>query len=683
MHIFKRGDIVAWGANSFNVNQAKIIRVEEEKQFCFQRLKYAIFTKRLSFPDAREKCFNQGGRLVFPTSDTENEKVLQIVKQHKDLFGSNVDNNKKAIWLGAEKTNGVWYDLQTTGRAKPLAYSKWRDYYNTNRHNYSLCPFMFHDGTWGYLKNTQCKFSTMGYVCSFAEIPIYNLKGQNQNPGEIERSFYMSIDDSNLLIGYEGISRQSKISLEQERFWHLNSTRVYEDDVWMKTDAQIIGRRNWTFSDEKGSEQMVFSTCTFGDEYTCNSGHCVDMSKRCDHNLDCSDRSDEFSCSNAVIPLSYIKQDAPSVLVGKRRELRLAVRTIIETLDMIDTIAMKIGLTMRIEMKWKDHRLQYKDIHHHETNTLSDEDSKKLWLPMDNAEHVNAVLGKVLADGRKRVAVQGTNKIPSNIEQHREDFYYAGDNSTLTEIQKFQVLYNCHFNLQKYPFDIQNCLFGIDLKGKDDELFLFSTHSVHGVLYNGPKDVGDFIIEDITNNITNCTGDKWRNGYKRQNNQKNPFILCISMRRSFADQMIAIFCPSILFWIIAYCTMFLRFDDVSNRSRTTVTILLVLIALLQTVKKDFPKTTYYKFIDLWFLWYTLNIFLICIYHIMLPVFHTRLARLGTTRMERKGSSLLNNWENTRSKTSGNGIIKTIDLVLLFAFPTMMIAYNVLYFYLTM
>ena len=37
--------------------------------------------------------------------------------------------------------------------------------------------------------------------------------------------------------------------------------------------------------------------------------------------------------------------------------------------------------------------------------------------------------------------------------------------------------------------------------------------------------------------------------------------------------------------------MFLDIDDISNRSRTSVTLLLVLIALLQTVKKDFPKTT--------------------------------------------------------------------------------------------
>ena len=48
-----------------------------------------------------------------------------------------------------------------------------------------------------------------------------------------------------------------------------------------------------------------------------------------------------------------------------------------------------------------------------------------------------------------------------------------------------------------------------------------------------------------------------------------------------------------------------------------VTALLVLASLLGAISDELPTTSYFKFIDLWFLWYLINIFLITLYHIML------------------------------------------------------------------
>ena len=61
----------------------------------------------------------------------------------------------------------------------------------------------------------------------------------------------------------------------------------------------------------------------------------------------------------------------------------------------------------------------------------------------------------------------------------------------------------------------------------------------------------------------------------------------------------------------------LDIDDINNRSRTSVTVLLVVVSLLSSVKEDFPKTTYFKYVDLWFFWYVVNIFIIISVHIIL------------------------------------------------------------------
>ena len=78
-----------------------------------------------------------------------------------------------------------------------------------------------------------------------------------------------------------------------------------------------------------------------------------------------------------------------------------------------------------------------------------------------------------------------------------------------------------------------------------------------------------------------------------------------------------IFIPTFLLWFVSYMTLYVNLEDFGNRCKISVSILLILVSLLGASRNDFPKTTYFKFIDLWFFWYILNIFLIILHHIML------------------------------------------------------------------
>ena len=51
----------------------------------------------------------------------------------------------------------------------------------------------------------------------------------------------------------------------------------------------------------------------------------------------------------------------------------------------------------------------------------------------------------------------------------------------------------------------------------------------------------------------------------------------------------------------------------------TVTALLVLAALLNSISTSLPQTSNFKYIDIWCLWYLANIFIIIIYHIILDM----------------------------------------------------------------
>ena len=134
---------------------------------------------------------------------------------------------------------------------------------------------------------------------------------------------------------------------------------------------------------------MCLSVCKFGEEFTCNSGECIDMSGRCDDRNDCIDKSDERKCKHIKPPRTYKKKDAPFV---EEDEIHIHTNVIVENIDFIDTLRMMVGITLTVRMRWIDARLRYTNLRQNDTYVVSDEDANTIWLPLDHATHVNAIV---------------------------------------------------------------------------------------------------------------------------------------------------------------------------------------------------------------------------------------------------------------------------------------------------
>ena len=96
----------------------------------------------------------------------------------------------------------------------------------------------------------------------------------------------------------------------------------------------------------------------------------------------------------------------------------------------------------------------------------------------------------------------------------------------------------------------------------------------------------------------------------------------IQMKRNYSNAVKMLLFPSCMLWILTYLTLLLDVGDFVNRSRISVTILLALVTLFgsASTNDNFPKTSDFKVIDAWFIWFLLNIFLIISHHIIIERF---------------------------------------------------------------
>ena len=68
-------------------------------------------------------------------------------------------------------------------------------------------------------------------------------------------------------------------------------------------------------------------------------------------------------------------------------------------IDEVDTVDMKVGLTIRLTFKWHDHRVEFLDVKNSVKEGLSkvipNREKGKVWTPLNELVHNNAVIGKI------------------------------------------------------------------------------------------------------------------------------------------------------------------------------------------------------------------------------------------------------------------------------------------------
>ena len=284
----------SWDVENIALHGAKAVKELNPEAFCEPEKRLVIFPERLPLQAAKDICQIHGGKLVTPYTDEENMKVVDVVNKHYrnciDPKMTEKRNWGKLTWLGLVRRNAEWFDLAGNGTIKsPINYSNWR----TNHFADNVdCAYLQSDFTW-YYNNGICTNQLLCTVCEIEDTPVFTMKGLC-NSSNVDWNYYMKIDSKNEINIFEGY-KNAIIYKDLNGTWHATSN---DFRLSLQSDSHhdfVIGRKKWKSKDQNCKEHdthlITLSRCEFGDEFTCDSGHCIDIMKKCDGFIDCADSS--------------------------------------------------------------------------------------------------------------------------------------------------------------------------------------------------------------------------------------------------------------------------------------------------------------------------------------------------------------------------------------------------------
>ena len=680
---FDRGNIISWRKKLWDINEARVDVLDNPTVLCAEMESLVIFPQPTSIVHATYVCEVHGGSLLAPQSHEENLQMENILLLHKKVCmgkkSGDLANEGKSAWLGLERKGYEWY---YSNDGPSLSTSNYSRFVQNGVQGTKGCAFMNHDGSWGStFSQSLCATLQLCYVCVVRGTPVFTMKGLCESGTPLDWNYYMFINSTGQLEYFDGYKRASKLVSSGES-WGARSSG---SSISLSLQTNPIGRLEWDWQEnacnvlEFQKRELTLSRCNFGEEFTCDSGYCILLKNRCNGRKDCRDGSDENNCNLVVIPKSYRKMKPPKQDMQDGTPIFLELN--VYSIDSIDSVNMHVGLTLEVTMKWYDDRIQFRNLFPGQKHRLNSEVVQDLWNPFDKLVFENAIIGKTLkAEYFEVFVVAARNSTISfkSLSPYRslEDIWFDGKTNMLESTKRLKLEYFCVFLLLQFPFDNQKCDLKLNLKNTKNSNVFFS-EDMSKYSYSGPEDVHQFHISNLSSHTVH------RDQLDNATNWDNSFIFSIELNRDYKDQVFGMFLPEMMLWFIAYITIFLNINDIANRSRITVTILLVLVALIDSVKHKIPHTPYFKYVDIWSMWYLANIFLITCFH----VFMESCCRVEEDTADMNNvcpldpMSLMMKYDGGNKKWLCNNRIR-INRFAALCFPFATVVFNFVYFFLS-
>ena len=190
------------------------------------------------------------------------------------------------------------------------------------------------------------------------------------------------------------------------------------------------------------------------EEFTCNDGQCLNLTKRCNDLFECKDGSDEQNCEPLTINKDSYRKIMPNYEEGKKTVI--SVKAVLKAITKVNQLAMTFQGDIKIILSWKDGRISFKDLGPN-GSYLNPNWKNQIWLP---PLYFPNTVGKFPVTSDKgftvKVLKQGGCKLNNELELH-EGFIYNGNENVLELTSHYEYTFHCRFELSNFPFDTQLC----------------------------------------------------------------------------------------------------------------------------------------------------------------------------------------------------------------------------------
>ena len=307
--------------------------------------------------------------------------------------------------------------------------------------------------------------STCG-ICAIPKNHFFYLKGLCERAQKFFDVVYYIHEIKNQAPHFMGLSRSHIFFNQTSRSWILESLADPLKKIETKGDLSNnipMGRGKFMFGTEmcptikEKIQPLTFSKC-FSSQFTCDSGHCISLSQRCDINVDCLDGSDEKGCQFLAPMEDYAKELLPKDNVYGDKPCEVFINVSILAFPMIDTVHLKLTIDFYLSLRWYDFRLKYYNLNSlNLLNTLSELERETIWTPKLALINALGPIQTILDDKSSVTIIREQDPVIEELADEVEVMKFNGrDNSVLHSHEHFHE-FSCEFDLKYYPFDTQMC----------------------------------------------------------------------------------------------------------------------------------------------------------------------------------------------------------------------------------
>ena len=300
------------------------------------------------------------------------------------------------------------------------------------------------------------------------------------------------------------------------------------------------------------------------------------MIKRCDDKFDCKDKSDENQCNKVFLDGKFYNNDIPPYIIGSNVRINVSIY-----LSSVDNIILPSTFDTKflLELTWKDYRITYHDLQ--EVNIINDETRESIWIPP--LIFSNSKDNEILKNDEKTIISilkMAQPKFNSYKELH-ETTVYEGSQTLIKYHRKYSMIIICHYQLQYYPFDHQICTIDVEIPILlQDYIDIF------------PQRTGNLGVSELDQFLITKT--------EIQSKKNHSLIQCkIFMKRIPWYHIATTYMPILFVIFLALITLCIDQSHFDAIIMVSLTCMLVMYTLFQSIATNMPTTISLKLLDYW------------------------------------------------------------------------------------